>query len=164
MSDDRYWLNDDGSHTVLRDSNKFERASGWRPAHSFGGECPGIYYPRLMRDGWKLTDLSNKSVSALTVFERPCAHRWVLRKYAHASINHPPGKGCYWDEHELVQPNTGKVIDCRTWEWADLDQKRLVWATEGKLFATTLDTNGLVEPRVLHDFNAMQFEAIKAPY
>jgi hypothetical protein len=70
----------------------------------------------------------------------------------------------YWDEHELVGPAESQAIACPDWEWADLDGDRLVWAAKGKLFAASVAMNGLNDMVELHDFNAMQFEAIEAPY
>ena len=40
----------------------------------------------------------------------------------------------------------------------------LVWASGGKLFAARLGKDGLFGEAELHDFSAMRFEAIAAPY
>ncbi len=40
----------------------------------------------------------------------------------------------------------------------------LVWAEHGQLKRAALDSNGLVEPRVLFDFNNLEFERRTAPY
>jgi hypothetical protein len=98
------------------------------------------------------------------IFEKECFRNWILRKVAHAEVGAPQGKGCYWDEHELVQPSSGEVIACPQWEWADLDGKRLVWASEGRLEAGKLTAEGLVDTTLLHDFNEMTFAPIEAPY
>jgi hypothetical protein len=50
------------------------------------------------------------------------------------------------------------------WEWADVDRSRLVWASKGQIWAGRLNDNGLTDEKMLHDFNDMHFEAIKAPY
>ena len=36
-------------------------------------------------------------------------------KLAHAESGAPAGKGCYWDEHELVNSTSGAVIACPNW-------------------------------------------------
>jgi hypothetical protein len=69
------------------------------------------------------------------VFEKALAGGWVLRKFAHVEIGAPPGKGCYWDEHELENIASGVHIRCREWEWADVDGERLVWASKGQLWS-----------------------------
>jgi hypothetical protein len=70
----------------------------------------------------------------------------------------------YWDHHELIRPASQDAIVGREWEWADFDERRLVWAAKGKLRAAFLRLNGLHDERVLHDFNSMKFEALEAPY
>jgi hypothetical protein len=57
-----------------------------------------------------------------------------------------------------------QILRCPTWESADLDGKRLVWAASGKLFASEFHRGGLAGEVELHDFNDMTFEAVKAPY
>ena len=74
------------------------------------------------------------------------------------------GKGCYWDEHELIGPEEGQIIPRPTWEWADLDGKRLVWAEGGTLWAAEVRPRGIVNEVQLHDFNEMTYRRIAAPY
>lgn len=160
----KYWLNVDYCHTVLRDTTLVQRDPTWEPTGSVGLGCLGVYYPRLMRDGWAMNE-SNRSGEAQSavIFEKPCPNGWVLRKIAHAGTSRP-GKGCYWDEHELVQPSSGATIACPRWEWAERDGDRLVWATDGRLEAGRLTAQGLVESRTLLDCNGMAFAPISAPY
>lgn len=51
-----------------------------------------------------------------------------------------------------------------SWEWAEIDAKRLVWAENGCLGAGRLSTNGLADVKTLFDFNAMTFSPVEAPY
>ena len=88
----------------------------------------------------------------------------MLRKIAHADVKAPEGKGCYWDEHELVHGLSSRRFAFPTWEWADMDGTRLVWVSEGKLFEGSLSHEGLTREAELHDFNGMTFERIRAPY
>lgn len=132
---------------------------------NYGGECPGVYFIRLQRDGWKLVRRESVGADArVAVFEKMLPGKWVLEKTAHSSIHHPVGKGCYHDTHRLIQAISGKTIDHPEWEWADLDSTRLVWVTKGLLYAASLDDHGLTNVKTLHDFNDMAFEAIEAPY
>jgi hypothetical protein len=101
---------------------------------------------------------------AQDVFEKALDHGWVLRKIAHAELGAPAGKGCYWDEHELVHPASGESVGYRDWEWAEADGKRLVWAARGKLFAGWMKKTSMVNETELYDFNEMRFEAVEAPY
>ena len=161
-----YWLNDGFGHSELHNTHEVRRDREFKPSTYFGGECPGVYYPRLLRDGWK--HVEGQAVAArypgLAVFEKPLREGWVLRKMAHAESGAPQGKGCYWDEHELFRPLSEKLISLPNWEWADLDGKRLVWSTEGKLYAGYIRASGIVDERELFDFNELTYERLKAPY
>ncbi|HKA86332.1 MAG TPA: hypothetical protein VKE22_01660 [Haliangiales bacterium] len=160
VADDRYWLNAGCGHRAVREAREVRRDALFRPAGGYGGECPSVYYPRLLRDGWTLADARDKSCF---VFEKRLGWGWILRKRAHAEIGAPPGRGCYWDEHELEHPATGKRAEHPSWEWADLDGDRLVWAEAGRLHAAAI-RRSIGEPRLLHDFNDMMFEPRVAPY
>lgn len=160
-----YWLNDGCGHSELRNTHELRRDLKYQPSVGFGGECPGVYYPRLMRDGWQY--IERKEIGermGIEAFEKPLRDGWILRKLAHAEVGAPAGKGCYWDEHELFRPLSDQVITCPTWEWAELDRKRLVWASEGKLYAGHLRSKGIVDEHELFDFNNLTFERIEAPY
>lgn len=82
------------------------------------------------------------------IFEKPLGNGWLLRKYAHAQVGSPPGKGCYWDEHELIRTQSDLCLKQPGWEWADLDGTRLVWATAGCLWTEQLSDAGLAEPHL----------------
>jgi len=64
----------------------------------------------------------------------------------------------------LVLGGSVRCIPCPDWEWADIDGERLVWAAGGKLFASTLDQDGMTQEAELQDFSEMTFEPIEAPY
>ncbi len=118
-----------------------------------------------MRDGWQYIErqpISDRK--EVDVFEKPLREGWMLRKLAYGDLRSPPGKGCYWDEHQLIRPASDVVIERPEWEWAELDRKRLVWAEEGKLYAGYLRPKGVVDERELYDFNKLTFERIEAPY
>jgi hypothetical protein len=169
LTDSRFWLNnhwyDEATDTIGRLGTKLVQEPGYPFDENYGGECPGVYYLRLQRDGWKL--LRRESPSAeerIVVFEKPLPKGWVIEKSAHATIDSPVGYGCYYDTHRLIQPESGTIEDHPEWEWAELDRKRLVWVSKGVLYAATIHAKGLGDAKVLHDFNDMAFEAIAAPY
>lgn len=160
-----YWLNDGYGHSVLRDTNEIKRDLQFHPSGNFGAECLSVYYPRLLRDGWQLLErIKMSDLERLDIFEKTLNEGWILRKLAHAEVGAPPGKGCYWDEHELIHAARGRKVRCPDWEWADIDNKRLVWATGGKLFAGEMKSAGIFNETEIFDFNDMAFEAIEAPY
>lgn len=163
--DSTYWLNDGYGHKVLRNSTDVRRDDEYIPEGFYGYEDRSVYYPRLIRDGWKLVRLDSRSQSyGVDIFDKPIAAGWTLRKLSPARVGVSVGKGCNWDEHQLIRRRTGEVIECPTWEWADLDGPRLVWATEGKLFSGSMLAEGLANETQLFDFSGMQFSPIQAPY
>ena len=159
----KFWLN--GGHTVVREDRRLRRDTDFAPKEHYGAECTGVYYVRLQRDGWTLLSRDRQErLKAHAVFEKPATCGWTLRKIAHEEVGAPPGKGCYWDEHELISSKTGAHISGANWEWADLDGKRLIWATAGQLSAAFLNAEGLKDEQTLRDFNPMKFEPLEAPY
>ncbi len=158
-----YWINGGPSHFPLKPSSEIHRDDSPYPGqYRFGGECPGVYYLRLQRDGWKLKP--EVSDGDFAVFEKELSRGWLLRKFAHTQIGSPPGKGCYWDEHEMEHVPSGRRVDGAAWEWADLDGRKLVWAEAGCLFRASLKSSGLGERKLLFDFNTLKFEELPAPY
>jgi len=163
-----YWLNDGSGHRVIRESTEIRRNREYTLERPFGGECPGVYYPRLIRDGWILKERGEIGrMESLTVFDKTVGNGWLLRKLAHEQVNAPEGKGCYWDEHLLIHPQRAVTIVEPDWEWAEVDGNRLVFAILGCLFSVAPpgpDADALAEPTLLRDFNAMTFEERVAPY
>lgn len=169
LTDSRFWRNagyhSDEPDTVGGLRKKLVEEPGYPFEENYGGECPGVYYQRLQRDGWKLVRIDPPSANdQVAVFEKPLPKGWVLEKSAHASIDHPVGCGCYFDTHRLLHPESGTTLKHQEWEWADLDRKRLAWVTKGVLYAAKIHGKELGEVKTLHDFNDMEFEAIAAPY
>jgi hypothetical protein len=161
LSNREFWLNDGHGHTELKKSSQLRRNPNGQPKDYFGGECLTIYYNRLQRDGWVMSD---QGFQETTVFEKKLPKGWLLRKLAFSEIEHPAGRGCYWDAHELRQESTSTVLAFPEWEWADHVDGRLVFAVDGQLRAAQLGRGKLSSEKLLHDFNDMKFTAIPAPY
>jgi hypothetical protein len=160
-----YWLNGASGHRQPTKLGKLKADPLYTPTPSYGGECLGVYYHRLQRDGWRYVEhVDVDDDSAFDLFEKELWWGWTLRKFAHASLKHGIGQGVYHDGHELSRDATSEQFKFHKWEWADYDGHRILWATEGKIFAADLRKNGLGDARELYDFNNMRFSAIKAPY
>lgn len=160
-----YWINGNHSEEPLRNTGMLNLDTSYKPLATYGGECPSVYFLRLQRDGWRLIEpTDNDRWHSLYLFEKRVTDGWILRKIAHAEIGAPPGKGVYWDEHQLSHPEAKVTIDCPGWEWAEHDRERLVWAAKGQLFAGQLSADGIQGQQLLYDFNPMTFEPLAAPY
>lgn len=161
LSNREFWLNDGCGHQELKAASALRRKMAGQPPEYFGGECLTVYFNPLQRDGWMM---ARDKYQGARLFEKLLPKGWVLRKLAFAEIGAPPGRGCYWDAHEMRHESTGAVLAFPEWEWADFVDGRLVWASEGRLCAAKLGRGKLLGEKPLHDFNAMKFEALAAPY
>jgi hypothetical protein len=163
VSSRSYWINDGYGHSTLRDNSQIRRDRSFQPPNYFGGECPNVYYNRLIRDGWILRP-EKQAGEAHAVFDKPAGHGLTLRKFCFAEVGAPPGNGCYYDKHALLDSEGQLVQDKPHWQWADLDKTRLVWAEAGQLFSAYVGRKGIRDPRELYDFSKLRFEARQAPY
>ena len=163
--DRSYWLNDGYGHRLIQDSREVCRDTTYQVKEFYGGECPGVYYVRLQRDGWTYLRPDKPGTwKDLDVFEKLLEGGWILRKFAHVEVGAPPGKGCYWDEHELEHPASGVILSYPKWEWAEWERNRLVWSTAGCLYTGSLKSYELKDVKLIYDFNDLQFEPQSAPY
>lgn len=164
VSDRNYWLNEGFTpHSVLRDSSEVVEDTNAGPPLYFGGECPHVYYNRLLRDGWEMLDIEADHGRATTIFEKRISPSAVMRKLCHAG---PPvkGKGCYWDEHE-IEFRDGEKLTYPDWGWAELVDRNIVYAEHGKLFRMYVRTiRKGADPILIHDFNKESFQRVSAPY
>jgi hypothetical protein len=161
LSNQEFWLNEGYGHQQLKAASDLRRNLGGRPQVYFGGECLTVYYNRLQRDGWVM---AKDEYQGATLFEKKLPKSWRLRKLAFAEIGAPPGRGCYWDAHELRHEASETVLAFPEWEWADFVDGRLVWTADGQMRAARLGLGKLLSDKLLYDFNCMKFEAIAAPY
>ncbi len=164
LSARKYWLNGACMHQLLHDDSRLEASTDYPWSEGYGGECPGVYYIRLQRDGWAMQHSARVDGGRVTRFDKRLDDHWVLRKLAHSTLFRPAGRSVHFDRHQLWNARTGETVDLPAWEWADLDRGRLVWAEGGRLFAARVARRGLGAAELLHDFNALTFERREAPY
>ena len=127
----------------------------------FGGECPGVYCHRLVRDGWTAKHQAENSI----VYEKPLAFGWALQKLFVSGRPDHAGYGCYWERHRIVNQERRLKVDGTGWRWADYDtpRNRILYAKNGILFSLPVAAD-FGTPVMLKNFNGMKFEAVKAPY
>lgn len=168
LSNNEFWLNDRyfTPSSILRQSGFIKRNDNYKLDKRYGAECTGVYYPRLIRDGWELKGHEEKSKwNSVTVFEKSLPKNWLIRKIAHEQVGPPEGKGCYWDEHELINSESNEVIKGEDWEWAEVDGSEIFWASEGCIFRSKIQSRSkLSEYKMIFNFNNYKFEPREAPY
>ena len=134
---------------------------------SYQEEVSATIEHRLTKNGWKkeqIETIPNKHTSD-AIYSKRINDHWQLIKLNHYNyLEHLPGKGSFYETHQLLNTKTDERIDLPYWEWADIDRHRLVWAEQGKLMAGTVNNKGLTNIKELFNFNDMKFEATIAPY
>lgn len=167
LSKNRFWLNDRHftKDKQLLDSKEVIRDGTYVGSNDLGYEDRAVYYPRLIRDGWKLISTEKyKKWHSVTIFEKSY-NGWVLRKIAHEQIEAEEGRGVYWDEHELINKGLNFSLSYSDWEWADFNEDFVLWATKGCLYRSSLKARNIIKNSImLYDFNSCRFKAIEAPY
>lgn len=167
VTNDSFWLNDGPlrHRTLYEAPGLSHRSDRPRSSGAYGGECPGVYYMRLQRDGWTLIDhAADGAGGSVAHFTKRVKDEWYLHKFAHETLARRAGRGCYFDEHSLVNEATSVVVACPDWEWAEVDGARLVWAADGKILAGSMSTDDLTGVTQLFDGVGMTFERLHAPY
>lgn len=135
------------------------------PDDDFRYDCRKVYIRRQLRDGWTLHSKVGVQVGTEVFrFEKQFGKNRGLRIIFDDAERLKLQRGSCPSEYELVDFATGAVQFCRNWEWADVDDGRLLWAEGGKIFAAEVDADGLGPAKVLQDFNDMTFQEIEAPY
>lgn len=168
LSNSSFWLNDRYfmPDNILIQSMEVARNDSYAPEGEFGAEDTGVYYRRLIRDGWTL--VSSREVrnwNSETIFSKALPKGWVLKKIAHEQVDSPKGKGCYWDEHELINDESETKISFPDWEWAELDKESVVWASKGCIYRASIESRTEIgEAKLLYDFTPLEFEELLAPY
>ena len=158
-----YWINDGYGHDGRSSSKKLNRVPTVAWLQNYGGECPGVYYNRLQRDGWTLAGRgSNGRFDEWAIFEKPAGREWTLRKICHEQLGAPEGKGCYWDEHALIA-TSGETLEFVDWEWAEVNGGSVVFAKDGSLYRIA-DLDQKLSETLIHDFSGYKFENTVAPY
>jgi hypothetical protein len=70
LDDKTFWLNG-CEHGELFASTEIRREDSYNPPHQYGGECPNVYYNRLQRDGWTLTNkIEKEKWNIATIFQK----------------------------------------------------------------------------------------------
>jgi len=163
LSENKFWLNDRhfDENSKFISSEEVTRDDSYTPNEEFGTGDTGVYYNRLIRDGWNLTSREEYAKwNTATLFEKPLINNWILKKKAHEQVGAAEGKSCYWDEHELLNTSSKKVILCPDWEWAELDKYFIVWASKGCLYRSTLHNEDILKnAKILYDFNRCKFQS-----
>jgi len=135
LKNDTYWLNDRyAEHTRQKKGKELKAKKSDELDQAVDGESVGIYTYKLIRDGWKeINTVTTGKYDCKIYFHKQLDKELILCKIFHATINHPIGKGCYFERHEIIDIKNEKKWEFPDWEWADYDNGHLIWAEYGKI-------------------------------
>lgn len=124
----------------------------------FGLGDARVYFPRLIRDGWTLTNITHYNGVHVSsgVFERPLGAGMTLRKRV---VELPVS-----ETHVLVDPEGTIIEEYPEWDWADYYSERILFAKGGILYASPVREGRPMEPKFVTDLNLMRFRAVAPPY
>lgn len=124
------------------------------PSDKRGFVAEGVRSFRLQRDGW----ISPPDYDGRRALWHKTLGEWTLAFFIYHWGKHKH------DFYELRHDASDQVVASGEWNWADFDapRQRLCLARDGQLWA--LDLKLGAQQTLIHDFNAMTFEPIEAPY
>jgi len=180
LDDCRFWLNEGYEELQPHfDESGLGRVRATPEGFGGIGECPSIYVPRLLRDGWREVDDAGTDAGVrepivhvvkelpggwrlLKVFGSKYRAGWDPCSDDDGDGREDPGP-VYREGHALLRPD-GQRIDGSDWEWADWDavRDRVVFARAGKLFAADLAERPF-EPAELFDFATLVYSRKRRP-
>ena len=163
--DDRsYLLNQLYDHKQIRLSGKFQITKGkLRNIPDFGSsECPGVYFPKLLREGWLYLKSAGNSDH---FFEKTFGNKWKILK--HCTVNSykdkKQGTGIYYDINTLYNPDGETMLELVT-DFMEIRGKTLFFAREGKIYYASLKSSKIGTERLVVDMADYTFKRIPAPY
>ena len=155
----RYWLNGTGTGSRALMTCGLATVDTPPPDLMPGmGECPKIYIPRLIRDGWAPeSEGPDGRGNYGRTFTRPVARGWVLEKTFLSGLGTGPNRECHHDHHRLIGPDGPQDLGA---EWADVWKGDVLSARDGALWRQTPGKAA----RLVADLAPLTFTACEAPY
>ena len=126
----------------------------------FGFADRSVYFPRLLRDGWRMTKLSRYSGLHVGhgVFVRDLEAGVRLVKVGKENSK------AEMESHTVISIDGTVLEEHPDWEWADVYRGRLLYAKHGKLWAQKIHQHSRGDALVIYDLNQMRFRTLAPPY
>lgn len=134
-----------------------------------GGDL-GLYFGRLIRDGWSYVD-RDETTGSNYVFEKRVTAKETLRKIVFGGKKegtppefHERERMIFAEYHQVIrdsQPPTEYPL----WEWADVYGRRtILFAEKGCLYRGVIASKGELQRELVADLNPYEFEKLIAPH
>lgn len=124
------------------------------PHATDGFHMGGLYAARMALRGWREVGGDGYKM----VLEKGLNKGWLLRQSVALGEKN---RGLVSTRYVLVGPDEEVEPD---WEWAEPWKAGLQIARDGALWYLPFGVDGPEDAKLIHDFSAMEFEAIEAPY
>ena len=163
MSPKDYWLNDVPANCERHSSGLLIQSKWQDDVSSKKREHTDVYFSKLKRERWeKFESKKFSGNNYLVKFYKKANNDWRIWKLFYAGINHPTGKGPYYETHILQNVRSGKEIVIPDAERADIYKNQFLWAEKGKIMGGILSKKDLEKQTILFDTNALTFEELVA--
>lgn len=159
MDNNEYQLNEMFPHKSLEKESHFKVKRGRIDPNLGNNECLGVYFPRLIREGWSL----EKSEQQDHYFEKHYNKDWYILKKCGVNKDNKPGRSVYYDTNQLINKSEGIILEIES-DWMDFRGHKVYWTNHGQIFYANLKKNRLEEPQLIIDMNDYTFKLIEAPY
>ena len=127
------------------------------PHGTDGFHMGGLYAATQVRRGWR----SDQNPSTAVGLWRDVSGGWQIEQTIRIGARN---RALLSSAYALVRAGADRR-EMPAWTWADTWRDGIHFAADGKLWFARISRDGrLTHNRVLHDFNDMSFQAIRAPY
>lgn len=151
------WLNGaDVSDAALPDGLRAAYPTAY--PHATDGFFMGDMYTQAMEArGWEHLSGAGYDV----VLTKPISsHRHLELRFKLSQKN----RSIISNSYSVMDQQTNIRKEHPAWEWADTFGPEVQFAQQGALYAKNAENEEDADARLIHDFTAMTFEALKAPY
>lgn len=157
LSKNKYILNETYAQKELYKNSSFTVTRGKLNNVLLDDETEGLYFPRLIRDGWKDKGESNE----VRIFKKTYKHYEISKECRiNRLFSNSEKRGFFYDINEFKI--NGKVEMRIESDWMDFKKDKLYWADKGKILSAPL-TN-IENIKVLADLNQYQYKSIIVKY
>lgn len=155
LSTNEYLLNETYEQKELYKNSSFIVKRGKLNNVLLDDETEGLYFPKLIRDGWKDKGENNE----VRTFKKTYKH-YEITKECHIDRTFSEKRSLFYDINEFkINGKTEMKIES---DWMDFKNDKLYWADKGKIFYSNLNN---IENKVeLDDFNKYYYKSIIVKY
>ncbi len=155
LSKNEYLLNETYAQTELYKKSSFKVTRGKLNNVLLDDETEGIYYPRLIRDGWK-----DEGAVDDTRFFKKVYKNYEIEKACCINASGVENRSIFYDINTF-KINGEIKLEIES-DWMDFKNEKLYWTDKGKIFYAHLKT--IEDVKLIADLNDYQYKPIIVKY